>query len=694
MLGSTASRVKALGHRILVAAHRVSSHRPLMDRSVLLSRYSRMVTGGIRGLLRHRWVQRAWWPILALTIALATWHIDDLVPVAGLDPSWIAALYLAQRDGLVHGWDIVFSHGPAGFVNLPRLYFPAMALVSLTFTLASHAALVLTVMLAARRSTPRWLVALLGLVVGSVAKLLVASQALVLLALVGALFALRPSTSPAGARRMMGALGIVAGTVVLIKFNDGAAIAALGGVTALMLAAPRRDHRPLTWFIAGLLAAVGVGWVLLGQPLVAIPDFFARSIEVASGYSVAMGLEEDVRVWEHGAALTLVAGIIVATAVLTRGWTRIGQVGALTLSALFMWFALKHGFVRHDGHAVGFFAMTSLAAAVLVALSRRPAVAGVGLAFGLISLIWSSGIRPDVLDLPSRVEWNRHQLAMLLVHERREPTLALARQGMRQGYALEAEALSLLDGRSVHVDPWAVDLVWAYQGTIDWKPLPTLQSYATFTEELDNLSARAIRDEASAPETILRAQPAAIDGRNPAWEPPRTTLAIVCQYREEANFAQWQVLRRGGDVCGEPREIGRVTARYGEAVTIPPLPRDQIAFMRIHGVETAVGARLRSFLYRAPRYFVSIGDAVFRLVPDHAEGPLLLHLPGSVAPTPPFGPVMRESTTVTISVEEAFATNDTVEISFHAMPVITEDAATSLGRTPDRVRRDHFLGEP
>ncbi|HEU4736330.1 MAG TPA: hypothetical protein VFS48_04800, partial [Solirubrobacterales bacterium] len=83
-------------------------------------------------------------PFLGVVLAVLTWPFPNLTPTYGLDPSWVAGLYMAGEWGLDAGTEIVFSYGPLGFLGLPnffeiwpgRLAFVWSALVQVAFCTA------------------------------------------------------------------------------------------------------------------------------------------------------------------------------------------------------------------------------------------------------------------------------------------------------------------------------------------------------------------------------------------------------------------------------------------------------------------------------------------------------------------------------------------------------------------------------
>jgi len=171
-------------------------------------------------------------------------------------------------------------------------------------------------------------------------------------------------------------------------------------VAALFLATSGRDLRILAWFLLPLAGSVVAVWVLAGQPIPALVGFFAGSFDLSAGFSTAMGTEgsQGDRGWEYAAAAVLL-GLMLLSAVHStphmRHWRRWALISML---AMLLFFAYKHGFVRHDAHSVGFFAVTSLIAFGVVSASRHRTAPALLLTTSLVSFVWSSGIAPVHLD--------------------------------------------------------------------------------------------------------------------------------------------------------------------------------------------------------------------------------------------------------------------------------------------------------
>jgi hypothetical protein len=213
---------------------------------------------------------------------------------------------------------------------------------------------------------------------------------------------------------------------------------------------------------------------------------------------------------------------------------------------------------------------------------------------------------------------------------------------MAHHYQLDRATLAMLKGQTVHIDPWETAVAWVYR--LNWSPTPVFQGYSAYTSELDRLGANALGSK-SGPTRILventaltEHRPGSIDSRVPAWDPPATALATLCNFHVLRRTRRWEVLGRTTDRCGPPRRIATINTRYGELTHLRVPSHPGLLYAKVYGLGVAgVPGRLRSLLYRAPfRYAVINGSATHRVVPGTASDGLLLDAPAGADYPAPF----------------------------------------------------------
>jgi hypothetical protein len=165
--------------------------------------------------------------------------------------------------------------------------------------------------------------------------------------------------------------------------------------------------------------------------------------------------------------------------------------------------------------------------------------------------------------------------------------------------------VALMRGHTVDVSPWEQTVVWAYP-QLRFDSLPVITDYNAYTPSLDQLDASYLGSR-DAPRFILR-QAVAIDGRDPAFEPPATQLAIECSYRQVAVRVagiadSWQLLERGPNRCGTPRPLGSVATGFDQWVAVPNAPAGDAVVARIQLAEGWFSA-VESALFKPPEVFL------------------------------------------------------------------------------------------
>ena len=562
-------------------------------------------------------VSRAALPVLALAAAVLTWPVASLHAPADLDGSWKLALHVAAHDGLDWGGAVQFTWGPLGFLGQPRWAYPGTTAAAFAFTLLGRGLLCGTVLVAARRR--------FGLVVAALAALLTGfltrvepPETLGTLAVVWCLLALgrdRDTPLPRGAVEAGAAFATV---VLLMKFNSGLLAAGAVGVTALALA-----PRVLTAVrLAGAaLVTFLLCWLATGNALGDVPAWLHGSLEVARGYSAAMGIEAAPR-GEYAAAAAVAVALAGVTLLTLRDLPALRRAAALLVVAAAVFLKFKHGFVRHDSwHSHELFTAALLLPAGLLRGRRADLLAG-GLAVACGAALWTVAghlYAPADLRAPGRFAT---QAGQVVLPARRAALDAEVRAAYRAFRPVDPALVAAVGDRPVHVDPWDVSVAWAHG--LRWHPVPVFQSYSAYTPYLDDRNAAAVARPDGPAVILRRLPPPAIDGRVPTFDSPAYQVAVVCHFRLAAERGGWQLLERGPGRCGPERELGVVAARAGEPVAVPA-PRDASSLVVARfELDLAPGSALRDLALKAPAVRVELDDSPRRLVAATAGGPHLL----------------------------------------------------------------------
>lgn len=559
-----------------------------------------------------------------MVLALLTAPAVSFRPGPGLDASWQAALHMAANQGVAFGDRMVFTFGPLGFLSQPVVYLTWTGALAALYVAALQVALCVTLVSVLRRVVAVMPAVAVAFVAASASSALRAPELAAAVVTVVAISALRGDFSPRAERVLVVVGGLVAGSHLLVKANTGVTAMAVGAVTAWFVG--RRGWRSEAVFGGAAAAALVAGWLLTGNQLADLGRFLALSADVVSGYSEAMGGEITERTGHHLLAVVVVLALVTLAWVCSRRMTRSRKVGLLLVGAVWLYGALKHGFVRHDFHDVFFFAGALLVATALAGAGRDWRIPGGGLAVLLVVFMVASdtGSVGLVDPLPALRALGTETLTFASA-DRRDRATRRARADLRRAYGLTTATVVLLEDRTVHIHPWEASVAWAYP-TVQWRPLPVHQAYSAYTTGLDSFNAEFLSGP-SAPERILT-ETRAIDSRNPDWESPRMVLAMLCHYRELAVQPRWQVLGRVEDRCGEEVPLGTVETRVGRPVPIPGTGGDMIVVARVRGLDDAPTYALRSTLLRIPEVHATLdGRRRHRLVPGTAAGGLVMSAP-------------------------------------------------------------------
>lgn len=586
-------------------------------------------------------------------------------PTIGLDSSWEAAIHMAARNRLEFGSGIDFTYGPLGFLAVPVLYFSSTGVLAALFSFGSRVAVCALVLRSSRRALALPVALVCTYVAGRSLQYVDNPQVLPLIPLLAYLTVLGP-TRRAPSWVLPVAAGAGTAVLVLAKFNVGVVVLVMGMV-AVWFAANR--WRSVGMVLASFTAALLVGWLATGNSPAHLLSWMSASAEIASGYSTAMGLETT-----RGAdVFLLVPALLVVIFGLWRGtttWAPPRRAAAAVLVGLFVFAAFKHGFVRHDDHALGFFGVMP-ALFLGLGVSGRKAVAGFVVLVLLLLFAADGYSYRALLDPRPSFRTFRSLAADVISPGRRGAAIEASRKAQRDLYAIDPVTMSALQGRTVHVDPWETSTMWAFP-ELDWRPLPVFHSYSAYTAALDERNAEALTGK-GAPQRILRETPRSVDGRNADFESPAATLAMLCNYRQLSAGDKWQVLGRVPTRCGAPMPAGSVRVGPGDRVEVPrsPAGTPALMFARVRGLNDSLVSAAVAFIYKGPETYMETDDGSrFRLVPDTADGPLLMAASPELGFLPTFG-FARQVHSFSVTARRTLGLNrlGDIEVEFFWVPL-------------------------
>jgi quinohemoprotein ethanol dehydrogenase len=548
----------------------------------------------------------------------------------GVDKNWMYGVNLAHAMGLRFGRDLVFTFGPLAYLTSPmdvgsNLVSAFWFTTLLAWVLAGLAAV------AVHRSASvvgasLFVLALVAAVrapqsvVGPFPSLEYPVLYVVLLACAIALVERR-------FRPLLPLATFVSAVALLMKLSLGLACGAvLGTSLAVERLRGRLDSRHLAGFALGYALSLMALFVASGNQAEDLVPFLGRSFEIVLEYPWLSN--------RTGPVVELLLAAAGTAWLLWIAWTTrrrdVGRVLLVCVPSLLV--VLKHGFIRHDMHALGFFSALlayHAVAAVFADTTRDRARIAAGVLLCVVASMLIPAHRERKLEIASLldprlgverirayVHWQdlrrRLQVQSTRVLRRHRLSDELRERLQPEGVAiLGYETMDLAANHLRWQAPFTLMFPWGA---------------AAGSREAQHLAG------ANAPAHLLYRFRAS-DGRHPFFERPVSIRTLLCRYVPAARERGLLVLRRVESRCDEPVSVSARTITLEQEVRVP---RDQQGlFVR---VETALRrhGRIASLLLRPPvlSMVVSYRDGeerTYRLAPRVATaGVPIGHLPRSL----------------------------------------------------------------
>ncbi|HEY4248782.1 MAG TPA: hypothetical protein VGM64_18310 [Lacunisphaera sp.] len=542
------------------------------------------------------------WIILFIVTVIATFNFP-LMPAADLDPSWRMALGYFYEHGMQFGRDVVFNYGPLGFVmgkTYSGVQWWALIFGQLTVAVVTAAVVVLQAKRLRGRSRLIFLLFFLLLAISYEDAL-----HMLIIAILG-FELLRRSGMPWRNSTLL--IAIVLSVSSQLKFTNFL----LASFVVLLACAYSAYSR--RWRQAGILAlAYGLaylaGWIALGQNVANLPAYFYGSWFISDGWLWSMGFPAPLpSLWKGLVILFLLIGY---SAVHVRLHTDKPRAIANTLLlGAFIYLNWKHGFVRADGHMIGFFYCALLPLTAYPALLDDPPCGRrqhywIFLGAILLSLwalensLW--GVLRNALgqfqgkvwsNIEQVVEWKqtRQNYRDHLNVARADADLYMTRD---------------IAGKST-IDVVGFEIGAAVLNRLNYQPRPVIQSYSTFNPPLERLNYDLYASD-RAPQYVL-SKIETIDGRLPTMDDARVLLLLAYRYqyiRTEKGFGLWHLTPGPFDpVKYEPTLLRSETLPVNEPLKIAALS-NQALWLKVDLQPSFLG-KLRSFFYKPPQVVLHI----------------------------------------------------------------------------------------
>lgn len=557
---------------------------------------------------------------LGLVLSFIGWPSSrkSLFVTGGLDQSWRAALTMAVHDRLHFGSQAVFTYGPLAFLVSPQAFYQSTAILGLVFSIGFSALTFGTLIWGLRRRAPLALAIVAAFVVGGLTRTSasyfgtrVATEDVLALALVfGVTVLSTPERRPP--LWVWPTVGAGLGLFTLIKVSLGAGIAVILLITIVCL--PLGRLRAAGAVLVGGGVSFAIIWFWTGNGVGNLYAYIRSCLEIIRGYGGAMSIEPPAEWYSYWLALAVAATAVAYALGHVLQFDRPSQVGIVLITLATLWFLFKESFVRHDGHALAFFVAAPIILAAFLPRWKSPTWV-LGAVLCSVAVTGSvAGSVPVLTVQPVQAFQNFWRETTTVVSSAHiEHVMARSRAYLRGKFALTDAMVNDMRGRTVDVSPWEQDVVWAYP-TFKFDSLPVIQDYSAYTPYLDALDVRALRSR-RAPTYILRGLSSAIDGRNPVWDAPGAQLSIACRYDVVASTAQWQLLRKGPNRCGQSHLVERVTVALGRGVSVPSVPAQDVVTATFDFSNSLLSSAAAGF-FKPPAVYMDVnhGGRVWRFV--------------------------------------------------------------------------------
>ncbi len=557
----------------------------------------------------------------AVLVVLLT-PIGSTAPLPTGDNGFHAALAMGFHQNLQFGPRAIFTYGPLGFLEFPQLYFTSTFLLAELYVTTIHLLFFAALYWSLSRTFGRgWAVALAVVGTWGVAAALLATSQGVTPASPGLIFVggsvliwccalIRGDLSERPARAMPVLLGAGTAFLFLVETNMSVLVGALSLVAVLAAEGPRLFR--LLAYVLSTVVAIPIFWLIEGQSVANIGSYIHGSVEITSGYTAAMAVE-DAPTWQYLAAFTIV--ILVGWIIYIASPRRTFRLtwAPMILVAIYLFLTFKETFVIHGpGHKFIAFAacLVALLAVPVRADARLPLVGT--LVVTTVALIAVNGLGPTVSALRLGMGTSLRVPATILSPARRAASMQTVRTQIHHGYfpglALSPSTVALARGKTTYIQDGEAGVSWAYP-TLPWKPLPVLQEVSAYTPYLDELNANFVASK-SGPERILRPPTAASDGAVPAFQSPATVVSMICHYGQLGASPTWQVLGRVPNRCGPMQKMSVVDSGIGQTIKVPkPTQPDEAIIATISSVPLPLTAAPLTFLFKTASVKILVNES-------------------------------------------------------------------------------------
>jgi hypothetical protein len=553
--------------------------------------------------------------LLWLLLALAILNFPH-APTLDLDASWRMALGAFFHEGLQFGRDVIFTYGPLGYL-LGRTYsgLHFWSLVAWQIFQAVTFAAVIAASGRGLTKVPRFAYFTFFLFLGVIYE--DALQTIMIALLGWGLLRQSQSPEPSGLRWRAIFLTLLA----IIKFTN---LLLAGCVIAVAVAEAlfRRQTRTAITIAAWFGGVFLLLWIACGQNPLNLPAYFFYSWQISQGYQAAMGLPTPpAPLWK---GITIVVLLVLYLVLYCwRHPQRSYALASATILAALLYLNWKHGFVRADGHMIGFFICALVPCAgfpVLLGDDRRFFRMRRGLLLAVVPLS-IAGLHDALPSVITYFAGNTH--GKIVGHFSTLGDWKKYRAGLEEQLTRKKSEYELLRvkkeiGRA-SIDVLGFEQAVALFNGLNYRPRPVFQSYSAYTPHLIRLNAEFYTSRRAPEFALLKLQ--TIDERLPTYDDSELLLLFPHLYEfvfSEKGYQLWRRRQAAPDPATlAPRRLRTIEQPLNQPLELGEL-LDQHLWATVDLRPSLLG-RARNFLYKPP--FVRLN------IEDHTGGKHTFRLP-------------------------------------------------------------------
>lgn len=578
-----------------------------------------------------------WIPCFFLVYVSSFTLCGRSLPSPNLDDSYQVVLEYAKTHDFQFGRDIVYTFGPLGFLNT-SVSLGLLPLQRILFALAWSGIVAWSVTGLARQipGTMKF-VFLVWILIYSGGL----GQHAFLVMIYGCVILMDEVQKLKGAAA---AFLTVFAILALVKFTFFVAV--MVSVVLCVLVHLGKRCIKSSFFIAMYFVLVFLAiWLAAGQQFESLLPWLRGSFEIAAGFTEAMTIFPHAGVLlfcsVSGALFLVSLGVIIRSIRLS-----VYSGGIMAVTTAYVFLSWKHGFVRADGHVLGFVFFLPMAFAVLLTetfqngMSRKARRYLAAVFMGVIIMCnWAADLQDPGTMLTKLIDWPGHMLgnsrtilnsvtgnwencfeALQADHSRRlEPDLPIAR--------------AMVDKAPVDVINYTQ--LAALVNNMHYRPRPVIQGYTAYTPYLQDLNLAYYRSEKRPQYLLLRME--TIDNRFPALDDATILPYILNNYKpaakdgaKDGGFLVLKALPEASKNIGLAL-VHEHTIAFGESLDMS-LYNDKLYIMRVEVGSTILGEMIK-FLFQAPVLTMNVQNnektTKYRFIPAMAErgfviSPLLL----------------------------------------------------------------------